>query len=341
VSGAGRPRSDAGTDESVGSRDGSPGHGRGSHAETPAEIPPRGYKEVFSRVRDEIQEDQVSVVAAGLAFYAMLSVFPALIAAVSIYGLFADPADVQRQLESLGSALPESAADVISTQLSGIVANSGAALSWTAALAVGGALWSASSGAQQLIAAVGVAYDEEDDRGFFRRRGLALLFTLGFLLLGLLSLALIVVIPPLLERAGLASGWEWSISVGRFLLLALVVVVTLSAIYRFAPDRDDPEWRWVSWGAAIATIIWVGASVLFSVYVSSFGNFNETYGSLAGVIVLLLWFYLSAFIILLGAEINAELEHQTVADTTTGPDRPMGTRGAVKADTTPSAPSET
>ena len=307
--------------------------GAGRTAERPSDIPAPGWKSIAKRVVAEVKEDQVQAVAAGLAFYAMLAIFPALIALVSIYGLVADPADVQEQVTSLAEALPSDAAGVVEEQLGSIVDSSSEALGWAAILSIVGALWTASSGVQQLIKSINNAYDEEETRGFLRLRGRALLLTLGFIVVALLSLGLIVVVPSLLDSLSLGEGMTWVIDIGRFVLLAAVVMVILALIYRVAPDRDDPQWRWVSWGAAIATVIWIVASVLFSVFVSQFGSYQETYGALAGVIVLLMWLFISGFIVLLGAEINSEIEHQTAVDSTTGDPRPMGRRGAVKADT--------
>lgn len=266
----------------------------------------------------QIKADRLSVTAAGLAFYAMLAVFPALIALLSIYGFLADPAQVGEQVRSLSGIIPETAVGLIQEQLVGIAGSAPEVLGWTAAVAIAGALWSASGGTQQLLQAVNLAYGEEETRGFLRLRGLSLLLTLGLVVVGMVSLGLIVIVPPLLPGIGLSQGVERAIDVGRFVLLALALMAVLSAVYRYAPDRDQPRWPWLSWGAVAATIIWVGASILFSVYVANFGAFGETYGSLAGVIVLLVWFYISGFVILLGAEINAEMEHQTTADTTQG-----------------------
>jgi membrane protein len=317
------------SDRQAGGRD----DGAGRTAESPSDIPAPGWRSIAKRVMAEIKEDQVQVVAAGLAFFAVLAIFPALIALVSIYGLVADPADVQEQVTSFAEALPSEAAGVVEDQLGTIVESSSGTLGWAAILSIVGALWTASSGVQQLIKSVNNAYDEEETRGFVRLRGLALLLTLGFIVVALVSLGLIVVIPPLLESLSLGEGVTWLIDIGRFVLLAAVVMVVLALIYRVAPDRDDPQWRWVSWGAVIATVIWIVASILFSVFVSRFGSYQETYGALAGVIVLLMWLFISGFIVLLGAEINAEIEHQTAVDTTAGEPAPMGRRGAVKADT--------
>lgn len=272
-----------------------------------------GWTQIGRRTFQALKDDKVPVLAAGLAFYAMLSVFPALIAAVSIYGLFSDPDQIQRQIDSLANVLPQEAASLIGAQLETIVEASASALTWTALLAILAALWTASSGAQQLITAVSAAYQQrDDDRGFLQLRAMALVFTLGFIVVGLLSLGLIVVIPPLLADLGL-GGWRWVLSIGRFVILAGVMVLTLAVVYRFAPDRpaeNRPGWTWVSWGAVIATVIWIISSILFTIYVASFGNFGATYGSLGGVIILMLWFLISGFVVLLGAIINSEMERQ-------------------------------
>jgi membrane protein len=295
------------------------GTGRdGVGADSPTDIPAGGWKDIGKRVLAEVKDDKVPVVAAGLAFYTLLAVFPALIAFVSIYGLVADPAAATRRVSELSAALPEGASTLITTQLQQILETSSRALSWTAVGAIVAALWSASGGAHQLIKALDTAYDEEESRGFFRLRGVSLLLTLMFMLLGAIALALIVVVPPLLEALAPAAVVTWLVSVGRFLLLAGVLLVALAVVYRYAPDREEARWEWVSPGAGAAVVIWIVASILFSVYVENFGTFGETYGSLAGVVILLLWFYISAFIVLLGAELNAEIEHQTAVDTTDG-----------------------
>lgn len=305
---------------------------RGRSASSPREVPARGWKDVALRVKDEVKTDQVPLLAAGVAFYAMLALFPALIAVVSVYGLVADPADVQRQITSLTSALPESAASLIGDQLSSIVNSQSSSLSWGLALSLGGVLWSVSSGVQGLIKGLNVAYDEDESRGFVKLRGLALLLTLGAIVGAIAALGLIVVVPIVLRAVGLGAVGEWAVRIGRWPLLALLVAVGLAVVYRYGPDRDSPRWRWVGPGAAIATVLWILGSIGFSVYVNNFGSYNQTYGSLGAVIVLLLWLFLTSFVVLLGAEIDAELEHQTARDTTVGSERPLGRRDAYVAD---------
>lgn len=307
----------------------------GADAERPSEIPRRGWLQVVKRAFAEGKKDNVSMLAAGLAYFAFLALFPALIAAVLIYGLVADPADVQEQIDSLSGALPPEAKSLISDQMSSIAASSGGALGIGLVISLLGALWSVSGGVSNLINAVNVCYDEEETRGFLKLRGLALLLTVGGIVFMAVAVGLVAVAPVVLEALNLGIVGTILLQVGRWVLLVVLVMAGLAVVYRIAPDRDAPKLRWVSVGAVVATVIWVVASVGFSLYVSNFGSYGKTYGALAGVIVLLLWLFISAYIVLLGAEINAEAEQQTAQDTTKGPEKPMGERDAVKADSLP------
>ncbi len=307
----------------------------GRQAETPTDIPAGGWKQILKRTFHQIKEDRIQIVAAALAFYGLLAVFPALIAVISIYGLVADPQQVQEQIEQLAQALPPETATLISSQLTSIVESSSTALGWGAVLAILGALWAVSSGVQQLIKAINIAYNEEETRGFIKMRLVSLALTILLVVFSLISLGIVVALPPILGNLDLGAPAQWAIQIGRFVLLALMFMAALAILYRYAPDRDEPQLRWVSWGAVIATIVWVIASLGFSFFVAQFGNYQETYGALAGVIILMLWFFITGFVVLLGAELNSEMEHQTARDTTTGEERPMGQRDAVKADTLP------
>ncbi|HEX6249409.1 MAG TPA: YihY/virulence factor BrkB family protein, partial [Nocardioidaceae bacterium] len=197
------------------------------------------------------------------------------------------------------------------------------------------ALWSASGGVGNIVTAVNIAYDEEETRGFVKRKLLSLGFTFGAILFAAVAVGLIAVVPPLLDAFIPSGALYWLITIGRYLFLVVAVMIALAVLYRFAPDRDAPKFAWVSVGAAVATVIWIVASVGFSVYVDNFGSYGETYGAVAGVAVLMLWLWITAFIVLLGAEINSESEQQTVKDTTRGEPEPLGQRGAVKADNLP------
>ena len=304
--------------------------GRGRRAERPQQIPPKGWKEIALRLKTEIKQDQVPLLSAGVAFYALLALFPAIIAAVSIYGLVADPETVRSQLERLTQLLPPETAAILGDQIKQITAGAGGALGLATVLGILTALWSASSGMKALITGVNLAYDETETRKFLKLRGLALLLTLGAMALMGMALALIVAFPALTNDW--PTALRWTASILRWLLLAALLIAGLAVLYRHAPDRDEPRWSWVTWGSGIATLLWVAASLGFSFYVAQFGNYNKTYGALAGIVILLFWLFLTAFVVLVGAELNTEMELQTAKDTTAGPERPMGERDAHAAD---------
>ena len=306
---------------------------RGRRAERPGELTGKGWRDVLLRVKNQIGEDNLSIVAAGVAFYAFLAIFPAIAAAVSIYGLMVDPQTVQQQLTEATEMLPEQARQILAGQLQRVSSGAAQALGWGLALSIALALWSANKGAKALFKGINIAYDERDERGFLKQNALTLAFTLGFVVVALISIALIAALPAALGNLGLPPALEITARIARWVLLAGVILFTLSAVYRFAPDRENPRWRWVNWGAATATVLWLIGSWAFSFYVANFSNYNQTYGALGAVVILLLWFMLSAFFSLLGAEMNSEMEHQTSKDTTTGPEEPMGNRGAYHADT--------
>jgi membrane protein len=304
----------------------------GREADTPVQIPPRGWWQVTRRAFAESRTDHVPMLAGGVAFFAFLAVFPALIAALTLYGLVADPAEVAREVEGLAAALPRETQPLIAGQLGAVVASSNGALGIGLVVSLLAALWSASSGTGNLMQAINIAYDEEESRGFVKLRGTALLLTLGAIVFVLVTLALVAVVPPLLDALPLGPVARVLAQVVRWTLLIAVVMVALAVVYRIAPDRDAPRIRWVSTGALVAAVLWIAGSVAFSVYVDNFGSYNRTYGALAGVVVLLLWLYLTSYVVLFGAEINAEAERQTERDTTRCRPVPMGDRRAVAAD---------
>ena len=285
------------------------------------------------RVKKEVGSDNVSLVAGGLAMYALLAVFPGLAAAVSIYGLFATPKDVIEHLHIFTGVLPPGAWEIFQTQLQGVVARQQSTLSAAAAAGLLVSFWSARSGMAALITATNIAYSEREKRGFFRQILRSLGFTVGVLAALMVMLLLGVAVPLAVEALSASSGVEIAIAVLRWVLLWLIAVAGLAIIYRYAPSRHHARWIWVTWGSAIAATLWIASSIVFSVYVRTFGTYGKTYGALGGVIALLMWFYLSSFVVVLGAEINAEMERQTRKDTTEGPQAPMGQRGAYAADT--------
>ena len=310
-----------------------PERDRGRQVEAPREIPVRGLKDVLFRVKDQIAADNLSVVAAGVAFYAMLAVFPALAALVSLYGLAIDPSDLGEQFLAVSGLLPADAADIINSQLQEIVTAADGSLGLGALLGLALTIWSSTKGVKALFMALNIAYDEQEERGFIKLNLMAIGFTLAGILLVIVLLTMIAGIPVVIQAMKLGPAVEWSLSILRWPLVALILIVAVGLLFRFGPSRRDAQMQWLTWGAAGATLLWIAGSMLFSWYVSSFGDYNKTYGALGAVIVLLMWFYISAYIVLLGAELNAELERQTKRDTTVGAARPMGERGAYVADT--------
>jgi membrane protein len=305
----------------------------GEDADRPSDIPRKGWLQVAKRGWAEAKADQVPLLAAGLAYYAFLALFPAIIAAVSLYGLFADPAQIVDQTTSLFQGLPAQARDLIVEQLRN-QSSRRTGLGIAAVISIVIALWSASGGVSQLLTAVNVAYDEEEERSFVAKRGLALLVTLGAIVFMVIVFGLVAVLPAVLGRLDLGP-LSWVLQILRWVLIAAIVSVALAVIYRIGPDRDAPKIRWVSVGAVVATVLWLIASIGFAIYVATFGSYAKTYGAVAGIVVMLFWLWITSYAILLGAEINAEAEQQTAKDSTRGPEQPLGRRGAVKADSVP------
>ena len=307
----------------------------GAGAEKPTEIPKRGWFQIVKRAWSEAQADQVPLMAAGVAFYSFLALFPAMIAAVMLYGLVADPKTVADQAQQITDTMPKDAAAIITKQMNAIVNAPQQALSLGLIIALVLALWSASGGVGNIVTAVNIAYDEEETRSFVKRKLLSLVLTLGAILFVVVAIGLVAVAPALLDTVLGSGPLRWVAEALRWLVLLAALMVALAVVYRLAPDRDAPKFRWVSVGAVVATVIWLIASVGFSLYVDNFGKYSKTYGALAGVVVLLLWLWITMYIVLLGAEVNAEAEQQTAKDSTTGAPQPLGQRNAVKADTLP------
>jgi membrane protein len=285
-----------------------------------------------------VKEDNVTLLAAGVAFYAMLAIFPAIIAVVTVYGMVADPAQVQSQVGEFAKSLPSGADELLTGQLENVTQAGRQSLSIGLAVSLLAVLWTASGGVQGLVKGLNLVYDEKETRGFLKLRGLSLLLTLGAILMAVVAIALVAVFPAVIDDLNLGQVGELAASIARWVVLALLALAAVAVLYRYAPDRANPRWRWVSWGAMVALVLWLLGSIGFSWYVDNFGKYNQTYGTLAAVIILLLWLFLSAFAVLLGAEIDAEIERQTARDTTTGPERPMGQRDAEVADTVGESP---
>ncbi len=306
--------------------------GRGRNADRPAQIPIRGWGDIVRRTFQQLGEDNLSIVAAGVAFYAFLAMVPALAAIIAIYALVADPATVTENIEAMSRVLPEQARPLVHDQLSRLASNNEAA-GWSAVLGIGIALLGAMKATTALITGLNVTYDEDERRGFIRLNLTALALTVAGVIGALVAVSLLAVVPAMLRRVHVGDTAQVVFRVVSWPLLALLFVFALAVVYRYAACRDKPRWSWVSWGAGGASALWLLGSAAFSLYVSSIGNYEGTYGSLGAVVVFLLWLNLTAYVILLGAELDCEMERQTTKDTTTGPDKPMGQRGAHAADT--------
>ncbi|MDQ3325318.1 MAG: YihY/virulence factor BrkB family protein [Actinomycetota bacterium] len=260
----------------------------GADAERPSQIPARGWLAVLKRTFAEMGRDHLTLLAGGVAYAWFMALFPGLIAAVLTYGLVTDPADVQRQIDNLLTGLPADAQSLLADQMSALATTSSGGLGVGLIVSIALALWSASAGIAGLLEAVNLAYDEEETRGFVKKRGLALLLTLGFLVFLAIAVGLVAVLPAVLDQLGLGVVAEVAVQIARWGGLVMLMIVALGVVYRVGPDRDSARVRWVSTGAVTATLLWVAASVVFSLYVDNFGSYGKTYGSLAGVVVLLL-----------------------------------------------------
>lgn len=305
----------------------------GRTADEPHQIPPAGWWDILKRLFADIGRDNVSLMAAGIAFYGLLSLAPGFTALVALYGLMFDPSQVQAQVAAMEGMIPEEARRLIADQLTTIVQGSSSTLGVGFVVSLGLAIWSANSGTSALMQALNVAYGEREKRSVLRYYATALLLTAAAVLFGILSLILVAIIPVVVGLLPLGDFGKKLVDWIRWPVLTILFATGLSVVYRYAPSRNEPRWSWVSWGAVAATILWIIGSALFSLYVEKFATYNKTYGSLGAVVVLLMWLWLSAYAVLVGAELNAEMEHQTARDTTDPPKKPMGRRGAYVADT--------
>ncbi|AFL50555.1 membrane protein [Sinorhizobium fredii] len=307
--------------------------GRGRTAATPGDIPARGLRDIFWRVVSQVSEDRVALVAAGVTFYILLALFPALTSLVSIYGLISDPAAIGEQITFLAGILPAQSLQLVTDQLQAITSQKTSSLSigFIAGLLI--ALWSARNGVAALFEAMNIAYDEVEERGFIRLTLLTLGFTAGGLLITAVLIAAIAVLPAALAFLPLDQWLERLARIARWPVLLLLIGAAIALVYRYGPDRDPPKLRWLTWGAAFSTLCWFPASLLFSFYIDNFADYNATYGAMGALIGFMLWIWVSTMIIIIGAELNAELEHQTARDSTTGQPQKMGERDAYVADT--------
>jgi membrane protein len=306
---------------------------RGRFATTPSDIPAKGWKDILLRVYAGIDEHRILALAAGMTYYSILAIFPALAALVAIYGLFSDPGSIAKHLDQAAGFVPGGAIDVAREQLTRVASKGRQTLGWTFIIGLAVSLWSANAAMKSLFDTLTIVHGEKEKRNFVKLNAISLAFTLAGIAFVLLALAAIVIVPVVLNYVGLSGFADLLVRVLRWPAMFVVLALALACIYRFGPSREAPRWRWITWGSAIATILWIAASLLFSWYAANFGTFNKTYGSLGAAIGFMTWLWISAIVILLGAEIDAEMEHQTARDTTTGAAKPMGRRGAHMADT--------
>jgi membrane protein len=307
--------------------------GRGRHAKAPWQIPLRGWKDILWRTYQQIGEDRLLAVAAGAVFYGLLALFPAVTALVSLYGLFGNASAINDHLASLGGILPGNAIEIIHEQVVRLTSKSGTKLGFGFVIGLGLALWSANAGMKAVMDALNVVYEEKEKRGFIKLNIVSLAFTLAAIASALLALGAVVVMPILLSYLGLASIADAFFRFARWPLLLVLVIVGLAVLYRYGPSRRESRWQWLSAGSIFAAVAWLASSALLSWYLSEYAHYDATYGSLGAGIGLMMWMWVSLITVLLGAQLNSEIEHQTAKDSTVEPDKPLGTRGAVMAHT--------
>lgn len=308
-----------------------PGHERRS--KNPFMIPWAGWKDIFRRSYRRIDDDRLLATAGGVVFFGLLAIFPAVTALVSSYGLFADPATISANLHALAMMLPAGAFQIVEDQVARVVSNGNATLGVAFLFGLLLSIWSANAGMKSIFDALNVAYGEREKRGFIRLNLMSLTFTVGALAALLLMVGAVVAFPLALDHLGLAPESKLIVALARWPLLLVILLAALAILYRFAPSRDAPRWQWLSIGAVTAALLWIAGSALLSWYLSAFANYNATYGSLGAAIGLMMWMWMSAIVILFGAELNSEIERQALRDTTAGRAKPLGHRAGVSADT--------
>jgi membrane protein len=304
--------------------------GRG--ATKPSEIPVKGWWQILKRTGHSVMQDGLLAQAAAMTFYSLLALFPALAMMVSLYGLIADPRTLSDTISGIKGVVPGGGMDIITGQLHSLASSPHKALGLGLLIGFATSLWSATSGIKALFSALNVAYNEDETRGFFKLTALAMVFTLGTIVFLLLAIGGVVALPAVLSMVGIGNDAKLLLDLLRWPVLLIGLGVFLSLVYRYGPCRARARWRWVTWGSGVATIGWLIVSVAFSYYAAHFGSYNKTYGTLGAAVGFMTWLWLSATVVLVGAELDAEMEHQTAQDTTEGPAKPMGARGADAAD---------
>ncbi|MDN3686795.1 YihY/virulence factor BrkB family protein [Cyclobacterium jeungdonense] len=270
------------------------------------------WKAILLKVKDQIGENNVIIVSAGVGFFGFLAIFPAIMALISIYGFVMDPQEIEEQVSKISSMMPEQTHEILQYRVDQFIQSTGESLGWGTVFAILLGIWIANIGTKSLFRGINIAYEIKSHRGILKHNGLTLLFTFGAIILIILSAALIVAFPSIIEQIGLPDNMERLISWLRWLIMGLILVGSMGLIYRFGPGRKRPTFHWVIPGAVLATILWLLASWAFSFYIRHFWNLGEIYGSLSAVVFLMLWLFISTFIILLGAELNSEIERHAM-----------------------------
>jgi membrane protein len=287
--------------------------GRGRRAATPSEIPAAGWKDILLRVWKNISEDRVMLVAAGVTFYCLLAIFPAIAALVAIYGFFSDPASISSQVDKLSEIMPGDALDIIRNQMNQVASQGPSKLGVAFIIGFVVSLWSANAGIKSIFDALNLVYDEPEKRGLIRLNIVSLAFTVAAILFILVAIACIAALPSV-ASSQLQGTTAVIAQIVRWPILFLIIAVGLAFVYRYGPSRAEPQWRWITWGSAFASIAWIAVSIGFSWYAANFSSYNKTYGSLAAIVVFMMWLWLSIAVILIGVELDAEMEHQIVRD---------------------------
>jgi membrane protein len=299
----------------------------------PWDIPWLGWKDILWRTYQQMGEDRLLAVAAGVVFYALLALFPAVTAFVSFYGLVAKASTINDHLSVAAGLMPAGAVGIVQDQVGRVLAKGDVKLGFAFAFGVGLSLWSANAGMKAIIDALNVVYEETERRGFIRLNLVSLAFTLGAIGALLVALGCIVIFPLAMSGIGLASLTEVIFRIARWPVLITVVILGLAVLYRYGPSRREAKWRWLSLGSVFAALSWMAGSALLSWYLENFANYDAAYGSLGAAIGMMIWMWMSSIVVLLAAQLNSEIEHQTAKDSTIGSEKPLGARGATMADT--------
>jgi membrane protein len=320
-------------------RDGTPSanrsddQARGRRAAAPWQIPLKCWKDILIRTYQQINEHRLLAVAAGVVFYGLLALFPAITALVSSYALFAKASTINDHLSLISGILPAGAFDIVKDQVARVLAKGDVKLGTAFATSFLLAVWSANGGMKAIIDALNVAYDEKEKRGFLKLNAISLAFTFAGLVGVLIAIGCVVALPIVLSTIGLGSISDALLRIGRWPALVILLLTGLAVLYRYGPSRRSPQWSWLSLGSLFAAVTWLAGSALLSFYLANYANYDATYGSLGAAIGLMMWMWMSTIVVLFGAELNAEIEHQTVVDSTGDGDKPLGERGAKVADT--------